>query len=50
LLELLDELERQGFIESAVHFRLTEHGRGRVPTDYEPPLRYDSGIAWTVQS
>jgi DNA-binding PadR family transcriptional regulator len=44
LLELLDELERQGLIESALHFRLTEHGRARLPADYEPPLRYGSGI------
>ena len=49
LLELLDELERQGLIESALHFRLTEHGRARLPADYEPPLRYGSGIRWNVQ-
>jgi hypothetical protein len=49
LLELLDELERQGLIESALHFRLTEHGRAQLPADYQPPLRYGSGIAWTLQ-
>ena len=49
LLELLDELERHGLIESALHFRLTEHGRARLPADYEPPLRYGSGIPWKVQ-
>jgi DNA-binding PadR family transcriptional regulator len=50
LLELLDELERQGLIESAVHFRLTEHGRSRLPDDYEPPLRCGTGIPWEVRS
>jgi hypothetical protein len=49
LLELLDELERQGLIESALHFRLTDHGRARLPADYEPPLRYGRGIQWNVQ-
>ena len=49
LLELLDELERQGLVESALHFRLTEHGRARLSADYEPPLRYGSGIRWKVQ-
>lgn len=46
LLELLDELERRGLIESALHFRLTEHGRAQLPADYQPPLRYGSGIPW----
>jgi DNA-binding PadR family transcriptional regulator len=50
LLELLDELERQGLIESALHFRLTEHGRARLPEDYEPRPRYGTGIPWTVRS
>ena len=49
LLELLDELERQGLIESALHFRLTEHGRARLPADYAPPSRYGNGIPWKVQ-
>jgi hypothetical protein len=42
--------ERQGLIESAIHFRLTEHGRAQLPDDYEPPLRYGSGIPWEVRS
>jgi hypothetical protein len=50
LLELLDELGRQGLIESAVHFRLTDHGRARLPADYEPPLRYGSPIPWKAPS
>lgn len=50
LLELLDELERQGLIESAVHFRLTDHGRRRLPDGYQPPRRYGTGIPWTVRS
>jgi hypothetical protein len=50
LLELLDELERQGLIESALHFRLTDHGRERLPEGYEPPLRYGTGVPWTVPS
>jgi hypothetical protein len=49
LLDLLDELERRGLVESALHFRLTEHGRTRLPADYELPLRYGSGIRWNVQ-
>ena len=47
--ELLDELERRGLIESAVHFRLTEHGRAQLPADYEPPLRYGTGIPWEAR-
>lgn len=31
LLDVLDQLEREGLIESALHFRLTEHGRTRLP-------------------
>jgi hypothetical protein len=50
LLEFLDELERQGLIECALHFRLTEHGRAQLPDDYEPPLRYGTGIPWEVRS
>jgi hypothetical protein len=49
LLELLDELERRGLVESALHFRLTEHGRARLPADYEPPLRYGGGIRWKLE-
>jgi DNA-binding PadR family transcriptional regulator len=50
LLELLDELEQQGLIESAIHFRLTEQGRAELPEDYQPPLRYGTGIPWEVRS
>lgn len=49
LLELLAELERRGLIESAFHFRLTEHGRAQLPDGYEPPLRYGTGVPWTVR-
>jgi hypothetical protein len=49
LLDLLDELERKGLIESALHFRLTEPGRGLLPEGYEPPLRYGTGTPWTVR-
>jgi hypothetical protein len=48
LLEVLDELERRGLIESALHFRLTERGRVQLPDGYEPPLRYGTGIPWQV--
>jgi hypothetical protein len=50
LLEVLDELERRGLIESALHFRLTEQGRSRLPADYEPPIRSGTGIPWQVES
>jgi hypothetical protein len=50
LLELLDELEREGLIESALHFRLIDHGRAHLPADYEPPARYGSPIPWKVKS
>ena len=47
LLELLDELESQGLIESELHFRLTDRGRAQLPDDYAPPLRYGTGgIPW----
>lgn len=49
LFELLDELERHGLIESALHFRLTDLGRAQLPHDYEPPLRYGTGIPWEVR-
>ncbi len=50
LLDVLGELEREGLIESALHFRLTERGRTRLPVDYQPPLRYGTGIPWRVRS
>lgn len=50
LLGVLDELERRGLIESAIHFRLTERGRTQLPDGYEPPLRYGTGIPWEVRS
>ena len=50
LLDVLDELERRGLIESAIHFRLTEHGRAQLPDGYQPPLRYGTGIPWQVRS
>ena len=50
LLELLDELERRGLIECALHFRLTDEGRAQLPDDYDPPLRYGSGIPRQVRS
>ena len=50
LLELLDALEGRGLIERAIHFRLTEHGRAELPEDYQPPLRYGTGIPWEVRS
>jgi DNA-binding PadR family transcriptional regulator len=50
LLELLAELESRGLVESAIHFRLTGKGRAQLPDDYEPPLRYGTGIPWEVRS
>jgi len=50
LLEVLDELERRGLVESSLHFRLSEHGRERLPDDYKPPLRHGTGIPWEVRS
>jgi DNA-binding PadR family transcriptional regulator len=50
LLGVLDALERRGLIESAIHFRLTEPGRTRLPDGHEPPLRYGTGIPWEVRS
>jgi DNA-binding PadR family transcriptional regulator len=49
LLDLLDELERRGLIESAIHFRLTDRGCGELPDDYQPPRRYGTGIPWEVR-
>jgi hypothetical protein len=46
----LDKLGSQGLVESAIHFRLTEQGRALLPDDYEPPLRYGTGIPWEVRS
>ncbi|MGA2924858.1 MAG: hypothetical protein ABSG43_02500 [Solirubrobacteraceae bacterium] len=48
LLDVLADLERQGLIESALHFRLTDHGRARLPDGYEPLLRVGTGIPWQV--
>jgi hypothetical protein len=50
LLDALDELARRGLVESALHFRLTERGHAQLPDDYEPPLRYGTGIPWEVRS
>jgi hypothetical protein len=50
LLDVLDELERQGLIENALHFRLTERGHAQLPDGYQPPLRYGGGIPWQVRS
>ena len=44
------ELEATGLIESALHFRLTDQGRAQLPDDYDPPLRYGTGIPWRVRS
>lgn len=49
LLDVLDDLESRGLIESAVHFRLTESGRAQLPGDYVPPMRYGTGISWEVR-
>ena len=50
LLDVLDELEHRGLIESALHFRLTEQGRAQLPDDHAPPLRYGTGIPWQLGS
>ena len=50
LLEVLDELERRGLIESALHFRLTERGHAQLPNGYQRRLRYGGGIPWQVRS
>ncbi len=50
LLDVLDALEQNGLIESALHFRLTEHGRAQLPADYQPPRRYGTAIPWKVQA
>lgn len=49
LLQLLGRLEQQGLIESAIHFRLTEHGHTQLPDGYKPPRRYGTGIPWEVR-
>jgi hypothetical protein len=49
LLDVLDELERRGLVESSVHFRLSERGREQLPDDHEPPLRCGTGIPWEVR-
>jgi hypothetical protein len=50
LLNVLDELERCGLIESAIHFRLTDHGRVQLPDAYQPPARYGAAIPWEARS
>jgi hypothetical protein len=50
LLDLLDELVRRGLIESAIHFRLTDHGRDHLPSDYAPRRRYGTPMLWKVRS
>ena len=50
LLDVLDELERRGLIESALHFRLSERGHAQLPDGYEPAVRYFGGIPWQVRS
>jgi hypothetical protein len=49
LFELLDELEQQGLIESAIHFRLTKRGHTQLPDGYKPLRRYGTGIPWEVR-
>lgn len=49
LLDLLDQLESHGLIESAIHFRLTDDGRAQLPDDYQTPRRYGTGIPWKVR-
>ena len=46
LLGLLVDLEQQGLIESAMHYRLTEKGRKRLPARQRPAARAISGIPW----
>jgi hypothetical protein len=48
LLDALAELEALGLIESALHFRLTAHGREQLPQDHQPPTRYGTGIPWSA--
>jgi hypothetical protein len=36
LLDVLDELERRGLVESSVHFRLTERGHAELPRRLRP--------------
>lgn len=50
LLDLLNELESRGLIESALHFRLTKQGHAELPDDYKPPRRYGTGIPWEVRT
>ena len=52
LLEVLDELERRGLIESALHFRLTERGHAQLPNGYQPPaaLRRRDPVAGAVMN
>jgi hypothetical protein len=50
LLDLLAELEERGLIESALHFRLTAHGRAELPRHHDAPRRAGSasGVPWKV--
>ena len=50
LLQLLDQLEQQGLIESAIHFRLTKDGHAQLPDGYKPLRRYGTGIPWEVRT
>jgi hypothetical protein len=46
LLDVLSKLEQDGLLESAMHFRLTDRGRQRVPADQRPAARAVSSISW----
>jgi len=46
LLSLLVDLEQQGLIESAMHYRLTQKGQKRLPARQRPAARAISGIPW----
>jgi hypothetical protein len=43
------DYSRLALIESALHFRLTDEGRGELPDGYQPPLRAGTGISWKVR-
>jgi hypothetical protein len=47
LLDLLAELEQQGLIESAIHYRLTPQGAALVPALDRPAPLAISSIPWT---
>ena len=50
LLEVLDELERRGLIESACTSGSPNAATTQLPDGYQPPLRYGGGIPWQVRS